>query len=137
MVQIKGTYKLEKNENLDNFFAEVGMPILIRKMVLVSHPLMIISEDEDGYWKITTSTLMKTTVLKFKLGEEYEEEMPNTDIVFKNVTTLSGNKLETISKNHKGKKTIRTYDFSDSGVVLTLLNHETGTIAKRYFKRVT
>ena len=40
---------------------------LLRKAATVSTPVMEISE-EGGEWNITTSTTLKTMVLKFKVG---------------------------------------------------------------------
>lgn len=48
-------------------------------MMSMSSPLMEISIDGDIYI-IKSSSLLRTVENKFKLGEEYEEKMPNTTI---------------------------------------------------------
>lgn len=51
-----------------------------RKMMSISSPLMEISREDDSY-SIKTSSLFRKVETKFKLGEEYEEKMPNTAII--------------------------------------------------------
>jgi hypothetical protein len=46
-----------------------------RKMMALSTPVVEIS-CEDDTWTIKTSTLLRTTELIFKAGEEYIETMP-------------------------------------------------------------
>lgn len=50
-----------------------------RKMMSMSSPLMEISIDGDTM-TIKNSSLLRTVEHKFKLGEEYEEKMPNSII---------------------------------------------------------
>lgn len=72
-----GKYQHESNENLDAYFTAVGVPYIPRKLILTSHPDMTIEYNKDTEeWTITNISFFKTTVLKFKLGEEYEEYMP-------------------------------------------------------------
>lgn len=43
-------------------------------MSFTSPKLTITNEDDE--WTITTSTTLRTITLKFKSGEEYDEDMP-------------------------------------------------------------
>ena len=52
-----------------------GVPYVARKMMALSTPVVEIS-CEDDTWTIKTSTLLRTTELIFKAGEEYIETMP-------------------------------------------------------------
>jgi hypothetical protein len=45
-------------------------------MMAVSTPVVEISCKDDT-WTIKTSTLIRTTELNFKVGEEYDEVMPS------------------------------------------------------------
>lgn len=45
-----------------------------------STPLVEISY-KDETWTIKTSTLIRTTVLNFKAGEEYDEVMPSGEVL--------------------------------------------------------
>ncbi|CAG9864991.1 unnamed protein product [Phyllotreta striolata] len=51
------------------------VPYIPRKMICSSKPTMVVTKENEE-WTITTSTLLKSTVLKFRIGEEYEESMP-------------------------------------------------------------
>lgn len=52
-----------------------GVPFIPRKIMTSSSPTVEITNEGDQ-WTITTSTLLRTVTLQFKLGEEYEEHMP-------------------------------------------------------------
>ncbi|XP_018318820.1 fatty acid-binding protein [Agrilus planipennis] len=135
MSLIVGNYVHEKNENLEEFYKAAGIPFIPRKMMLASHPSMQITVNEEGEWSITTVTLVRTHITKFKLGEEYEETMPG-NVQIKNVTTKEENKLVTISTGPDGSRSLRIYEFSDTGAVITLRHEPTGVEGRRYFKRV-
>lgn len=45
-------------------------------MMANSSPTLEVNVDDDGEYTIKVATLFRTSVLKFKLGEEYEEDMP-------------------------------------------------------------
>ncbi|CAH1100483.1 unnamed protein product [Psylliodes chrysocephalus] len=134
MVQIEGKYANYKNENLDAYFADIGVPYIPRKMICSSKPNMEIVKENDT-WTISTSTLLKTTVLKFKLNEEYEESMPGGTL--KNTTTMEGdNKLITKSVGPGDIKSARDYEFNDDECIITFSSEKTTQVAKRFFKRV-
>jgi hypothetical protein len=57
-----------------------GVPYVARKMMAASTPIVEIS-CEDDTWTIKTSTLIRTTELKFKTGEEYVETMPSGEVL--------------------------------------------------------
>ncbi|XP_046980405.1 fatty acid-binding protein-like [Schistocerca americana] len=66
-------YKLEKTENFDEFLKAFGASYLVRKMVQVATPVVELSRDGETY-TFTSVSPFKTSVLKFKLGEEFSEE---------------------------------------------------------------
>jgi len=141
MVKIVGTYKLERNENLDEYFTVVGVPYLARKMMLASTPILTVTnetdEDEDDeIWVFKTETFFRTVVLSFKLGESYPEDMPSGDVL-ESVTTREGDyTFITKSTNANSGDFERIFDFSDDGLVITM-KHSKGVQAKRHFKRET
>ncbi|CAH1976355.1 unnamed protein product [Acanthoscelides obtectus] len=133
MVQIEGKYVCEKNENLNEFFSSIGVPFVPRKIMCNSSPSMEIKKEGEK-WTITTITLFRTAVTEFKLGEEFEEDMPGGKL--RCVTTMEGdNKLVTNTKAQNGTTVTRTYEFTDDQCLITYQHGETGTIGKRYFKR--
>ncbi|CAH2086184.1 unnamed protein product [Euphydryas editha] len=135
MPSIPGKYQHYKNENIDDYFAAVGVPFMGRKMMAMASPVMEITMDGDNM-TIKNSSLLRTVESKFKLGEEYEEHMPSTTI--KSVTKLiNDNELETLSViPETGVKCGRHYLFTDDECVVTLTHEKAKTPGKRYFRRV-
>lgn len=134
-MSIVGKYQHYKNEDLEDYFTAIGVPFMGRKMMAVSSPLMEISIEGDVY-KIASSSLFRTVENKFKLGEEYEEKMPNTTIM--SVTTCpSDNELVTNSViPHTNAKCGRHFKFTDTECVVTLTHENAKIPAKRYFRRI-
>jgi len=139
MLQIIGSYKLERNENLDEFYQCVGVPWMVRKMMCASSPTMHVTKDEEEQWNFKTVTFLRTIENSFKLDEEYEETMPSGK-QFESVTTMEGeNKFVTRSKTPEGEEEFtfeRSYEFNDDGMVMTLQSPSSEKVAKRYFKRL-
>ncbi|CAL8115400.1 unnamed protein product [Orchesella dallaii] len=118
MVQIVGTYKLERNENLDEFYQKVGVPWIARKMMTNTSPTMYITKDDDEQWVFKTVTFLKTVEISFKLDEPYDETMPSGD-EFASVTTMEGdNKFTTTSKTGDDVAFERSYEFNEEGMVM-------------------
>ncbi|XP_028129904.1 fatty acid-binding protein homolog 6 [Diabrotica virgifera virgifera] len=133
MVQIEGIYINDRSENLDDYFLEVGVPFIPRKLLCSSKPTLEIKRENDE-WTITVSTLLRTNITTFKLGAEYEEHMPGG--VLRNITTLENGKLITLSLGPGDVKSKREYEFTDEGCVITYSSEKTSKVAKRYFKRI-
>ncbi|KAK1119261.1 hypothetical protein K0M31_013450 [Melipona bicolor] len=135
MTSIVGTYQHESNENLDEYFKAVGVPYIPRKMMCMSSPRLEISNDGDK-WTIRTITMIRTAEVTFTLGEEYEEHMP-AGVVLKNVTTMEGDNLVTVSVGPDNNKVVRKYEITKDGVVLVMTHEMSGQVGKRYFKRLS
>lgn len=58
-----------------------GVPYIPRKMMCASSPLLEIRSNEQGEWTISSSTFFRNVVITFKLGEEYEENMPGGVVI--------------------------------------------------------
>ena len=135
MTSIVGNYQHERNDNLDEYFKAVGVPYIPRKMMSMSHPQLQISNDGDK-WTIRTISMLRTIELTFTLGEEYEEYMP-ADVKLKNVTTMEGDSLVTVSVGPDNNKVVRKYETTEDGVLLTMTHEKSGQVAKRYFTRLS
>ena len=72
MVQFVGKYTYESGENFDEFLKALGVGFILRNLAKTSKPTIEITLDGDEY-TIKTITTLKTTEIKFKLGEEFEE----------------------------------------------------------------
>ncbi|XP_076668737.1 fatty acid-binding protein isoform X1 [Andrena cerasifolii] len=164
MTSLVGNYQHERNDNLDEYFKAVGMfksatkndcgvpydgsknkyaltacvtgvPYIPRKMMSMSHPQLQISNDGDK-WTIRTISMIRTVELTFTLGEEYEEYMP-AGVTLKNVTTMEGDSLVTVSVGPDNNKVVRKYETTEDGVLLTMTHEKSGQVAKRYFTRLS
>ena len=67
---------------------------MARKMMAASTPVVEISSKDDT-WTIKTSTMIRTTELTFKSGEEYEESMPSGDVLKVTYCTNKGKHFST------------------------------------------
>ncbi|XP_076755915.1 fatty acid-binding protein-like isoform X2 [Xylocopa sonorina] len=135
MTSIVGTYQHERNENLEEYFKAVGVPFIPRKMMCMTRPQLEILNVDDK-WTIRTSSMLRTTELTFTLGEEYEEHMPS-GVTLKNVTTMDGDNLVTVSVGPGNNKVVRKYEVTEDGLILTMTHETSGQVAKRYFKRLS
>ncbi|KAJ0180694.1 hypothetical protein K1T71_004098 [Dendrolimus kikuchii] len=135
MPSISGKYQHYKNENIEDYFTAVGVPFMGRKMMSMSSPLMEIILNGDTM-TIKNTSLLRTVEYTFKLGEEYEEKMPNTTI--KSITTIiNDNEVETNSViPETGAKSKRHYLFTDEECIVTLTHEKASVAGKRYFRRV-
>merc|ERR1711972_474646 len=73
MAPITGTYTQVSSEKYEEFLKALGVGFILRKAALASTPVMTISED-GGNWTMVTKTTVKSIELKFRLGEEFEED---------------------------------------------------------------
>lgn len=104
------------------------MGILLRKVVSAVNQYVELSKDGDEYTFNTVSTL-KSFTIKFKLGEEFEEETPD-GLKVMSVITLDGNKLIHIRTCDKPQTIIR--EFTDTDLIITMtVNNIT---CKRFYK---
>ena len=70
-----GSYIFEKNENFEEFLIATDVPMIARKMVASTSPSIEI-KNEGGKWTITAKVLLKTNIISFEIGKEFEEENP-------------------------------------------------------------
>merc|ERR1711973_491784 len=91
MDSFKGKFERTSAEKYEEFLKALDVNFLLRKAATVSTPVMEVSE-EGGVWTIKTSTTLKTMELKFKIGEEFDENTPDGREVTAKVT-LEDNKF--------------------------------------------
>ena len=75
----------------------LNIGFMLRKAAMASTPVMTITE-AGGQWTMTTKTTMKSIELKFKLGEEFEEETTDGRKCKTTVTMEGDNKLVTTQR---------------------------------------
>ena len=102
------TYKMETSEKFDEFMKGVGVGLITRKLANSLVPTEILVES-DGVYTLTSSSPVKTTVLKFRLGEEFADETADGRKVKSTVTLEDGNKLVHVMKGAKVSKAVREF----------------------------
>ncbi|CAG2106884.1 unnamed protein product [Medioppia subpectinata] len=119
MSEFTGKYKLESSDNFDNFLKELGVNFVMRKMANSSSPTLEITREGNDFTFKSVSAI-KTSVTKFTLGVEFEEERLDGKKV-KSTFTQEGNKL--IQKQLDGAKEvtyIREFDGDSLKAVIIL-----------------
>jgi len=133
MAPITGTYTQVSSEKYEEFLKALGVGFILRKAALASTPVMTISED-GGNWTMVTKTTVKSIELKFRLGEEFEEDTTDGRHC-KTVVTLEGNKMTTTQNATKAgeKNVVVVREFNDEGLTYTATCD--GVTSTQKFKR--
>ncbi len=134
MVQFAGKYKQVKEENYENFLKALELNLILRKAAQASNPIMEISEQGPGKWKIVNSTILKSIVVEFEDGKPFDEETTDGR---KCTTTfkIEGDRWVTEQKNKKegGPDVHVVREFSDAGIDVTVSCKD--VVAKLKFAR--
>merc|ERR1711874_573941 len=72
MAACTGTFKLTQSENFEEFMKVLGVGLVTRKLGNKSSPTVTITE-EAGEFTFKQESLVKTSEIKFKLGQEFDE----------------------------------------------------------------
>ncbi|CAK9304252.1 unnamed protein product [Gordionus sp. m RMFG-2023] len=102
MAGITGKYQLISSKNFDEYMQELGVGLLTRKMADAAKPVTTIEVNGDE-WTIKTDMLFKSTTIKFKLGQEFEEDRAD-GTKCKSIITRDGEKLIHNQKSSEGGK---------------------------------
>ncbi len=70
---IPGRWQLTQSDNFDAFMSALGVGYLTRKLGNASKPLITVQEMGPGQYSIKQESLVKTTEIKFKIGEPFDE----------------------------------------------------------------
>ncbi|XP_033983666.1 fatty acid binding protein 4b [Trematomus bernacchii] len=89
--QFVGTWTLLSSENFDEYMKAIGVGFATRQMGNMAKPNLVISVDDAGMVSMKSETTFKTTEIKFKLNEEFDE------------TTADGRKTNTLITCENGK----------------------------------
>lgn len=122
-------YKLVSNENSDAYLAALGVNIVERKVINLAKPTVELLKQGDEYILKTVAAL-KTSSIKFKPGEEFDEETAGGRSA-KSICTFEGdNKLIQEIIGDKPVKVIREFTSDSLNVTLTVGD----IVCKRVYK---
>ncbi|KAM8734496.1 fatty acid binding protein 4b [Acanthopagrus latus] len=97
--QFVGNWTLTSSENFDEYMKAIGVGFATRQMGNMAKPNLVISVEDAGLISMKSETTFKTTEIKFKLNEEFDE------------TTADGRKTKTIFTLDNGKLVqLQTWD---------------------------
>ncbi|VVC95315.1 sodium/calcium exchanger regulatory protein 1 [Leptidea sinapis] len=102
-------YKMTSSENFDEFMKTIGVGLITRKAANAVTPTVELKKDGDAYVLVTSSTF-KTTEMKFKPGEEFDEERADGAKV-KSVCTFEGSTLKQVQKAADGVEVTYVREF--------------------------
>ncbi|XP_068201495.1 fatty acid-binding protein-like [Palaemon carinicauda] len=131
-MSIEGKYNLDSSENFDEFMKVLGVGLMMRKLGATTKPTVEIIND-NGEWKVKTTTAMNSTEIKFKMGEEFSETTYDGRECKTKFTIEDGNKLLQVQNATKGKSAKFTREFTDTQMIMTC--ECDGVVAKRIYKR--
>eukprot|EP00745_Piridium_sociabile_P031973 TRINITY_DN53375_c0_g1_i1.p2 TRINITY_DN53375_c0_g1~~TRINITY_DN53375_c0_g1_i1.p2 ORF type:complete len:144 (-),score=49.92 TRINITY_DN53375_c0_g1_i1:302-733(-) len=130
-----GHWKLEKNENWDNYMKACGVGMVLRK---VGGNVTNYEEwkEKEGQWTLNITSTFKSKLLTFKMGEQFEEDTMDGRKV-KSTFTEEGNTIvqkQTATKEGEVESTITREIQEDGRMVVTFVaDNKEGVTAKRIF----
>ena len=98
-----GKYQLTKSENFEEFMKAVGVGLVSRKLGNKFSPVVTITE-EGGEYTFKQESAVKTSEIKFKIGEEFEEVTPDGRKVMSKMTLTAPNVMVHEMKGTNGGK---------------------------------
>ncbi|XP_071520039.1 fatty acid-binding protein-like isoform X2 [Panulirus ornatus] len=133
MAQFTGTYKHERDDNLEQLFIQMGMNFLVRKLALRTSPTIEVKVEGDN-WTISTIMSIRTLTWTFKLGEE--TIVDGTNGFVKVIFTLDGDRLVQTPVDETDEKAMTAVrHFTPQGMTQTMVHKASGTTAVRHFKK--
>jgi len=129
---------MESSENFDEYMKALGVGFMMRKMGNTMVPTVEITE-ENGEIEFKTITTFKTTIIKFKIGEPFEEETADGRKVTATLT-MEGNTLVHDQKGNKEKEEKdsvirRTFEGDTMTLTCSVGEGESEVKASRVYKR--
>lgn len=100
------------------FVLNLEIGFVMRKLGNSATPVVELTCEGDEY-TFTTTTMLKTTTIKFKLGEEFEEERGDGTKV-KSTITMDGNKMTHVMKGEPESTIVREFNGDEMKAVSLL-----------------
>jgi len=131
MEKFVGKFKATTSENFDEYMKALGVGLVSRKMASSTTPVIEITID-NGEVTIKTITTIRSSEIKFRLGEEFEETTFDGR-KSKSVITLDGDKMLHLQRSD-GKEYKITREIN--GNELKALLYAGDVVCTRLYERV-
>ncbi|XP_037549024.1 fatty acid binding protein 4a [Nematolebias whitei] len=110
-----GTWKMISSENFDEYMKALGVGFATRQVGNRTKPNFVLSLDDQGTICMKSQSTFKTTEVKFKLNEPFDETTAD-DRKTRSVVTLENGKLVQ-KQSWEGKETCIERDISDGKLI--------------------
>lgn len=132
MSKFNGTYEMQKSENIDEFLDALGVGQVVNEASKTFAPIVEVEIEGDRYVFRTVSSF-KTSVLSFKLNEEFEDERHTDGKQVRSVVVKEGdNKF--VQTQHGPKVVTIVREFNKDELIVT--GHCDGSTCKFTYKKV-
>uniref|UniRef100_A0A3P9IG40 Cellular retinoic acid-binding protein 1 n=1 Tax=Oryzias latipes TaxID=8090 RepID=A0A3P9IG40_ORYLA len=131
--QFAGTWTLASSENFDEYMKAVGMGFATRQMGNITKPNLVIQVGADGLISMKAESTFKTTEIKFRLGEEFDETTVDGRNV-KSTFTLDNGKLVQ-KQNWDGKTSTLEREIQDGKLIAKCIMDD--VVAVRTYEKAT
>uniref|UniRef100_A0A3Q4BTU7 Cellular retinoic acid-binding protein 1 n=1 Tax=Mola mola TaxID=94237 RepID=A0A3Q4BTU7_MOLML len=112
-----GTWKMISSENFDDYMKAIGVGFATRQVGNRTKPNLIVSVDDQGIVCMKTQSTFKTTEIKFKLNEPFDETTADDRKTrVSTVVTLENGKLMQ-KQSWDGKETIIEREILDGKLI--------------------
>ncbi|TNN23088.1 Fatty acid-binding protein, adipocyte [Liparis tanakae] len=111
MDRFVGTWTLTGSDNFDEYMKAIGVGFATRQMGNMAKPNLVISVDEAGLISIKSETTFKTSEIKFKLSEEFDETTADGRSTKTTITLENGKLVQ--QQTWDGKKTTLEREVQD------------------------
>jgi len=126
-----GKYDLVASENFDEFLQALGVNWILRKTANALKPSVELVDNSDGTWTWKTVSTFKSTDIKFKLDEEFDEtRMDGTKV--KSIISLDGNKLVQKQTSEPPCEIIREFNGAEMKTICSCK----GVTSTRTYKKI-
>lgn len=117
-----GEWKMISSENFEEVMKKLGVGYLTRKIGSTTKPNVRLEKNGDEL-TMTTISALKTHAIKFKIGEEFDEETIDGRKV-RTTFTVDGNKLVQNQKDSSGSVVcVITREITSNGQLKTVSTH--------------
>nr|QRE01785.1 fatty acid-binding protein 3 [Siniperca chuatsi] len=110
-----GTWKMISSENFDDYMKAIGVGFATRQVGNRTKPNLVVTVDEQGIVCLKSQSTFKTTEIKFKLNEPFEETTAD-DRKTTTVVTLENGKLVQ-KQSWDGKETNIEREIADGKLI--------------------
>ncbi|KAG9279723.1 fatty acid binding protein 4a [Astyanax mexicanus] len=110
-----GTWKMISSDNFDEYMKALGVGFATRQVGNRTKPNLLVSVDDQGLISMKSQSAFKTTEIKFKLNESFEETTAD-DRKTTTVVTLENGKLVQ-KQTWDGKETTLEREVTDGKLV--------------------